>query len=140
MIGRLAPALVKADRAKRSVVLRRLNRVEYENTVRDLLKYARFHMSDGKKNVIRGKSLRAADGFRTVVDAAERDLRMAPGQLAGDLAGAAADVYDRAGARHVRVSEIGKPANGDGAGIGGVGRIVAAAFEDGVVVHLVGRW
>ena len=29
------------------------------STVRDLLKYARFHMSDGKKNVINGKSLRA---------------------------------------------------------------------------------
>ncbi|HYE99562.1 MAG TPA: DUF1592 domain-containing protein [Planctomycetota bacterium] len=36
VLGRLAPALVKADRATRSVVLRRLNRVEYENTVRDL--------------------------------------------------------------------------------------------------------
>ncbi len=29
------------------------------STVRDLLKYARFHMSNGKKNVITGKSLRA---------------------------------------------------------------------------------
>jgi CubicO group peptidase (beta-lactamase class C family) len=29
------------------------------STVRDLLKYARFHMSNGKKNVISGKSLRA---------------------------------------------------------------------------------
>lgn len=29
------------------------------STVRDLLKYARFHMSSGKKNVISGKSLRA---------------------------------------------------------------------------------
>lgn len=29
------------------------------STVRDLLKYARFHMSSGKKNVIKGKSLRA---------------------------------------------------------------------------------
>lgn len=29
------------------------------STVRDLLKYARFHMSDGKKNVISGKSLKA---------------------------------------------------------------------------------
>jgi CubicO group peptidase (beta-lactamase class C family) len=29
------------------------------STVRDLLKYARFHMSNGKKNVIRGKSLKA---------------------------------------------------------------------------------
>jgi CubicO group peptidase (beta-lactamase class C family) len=29
------------------------------STVRDLLKYARFHMSNGKKNVIKGKSLRA---------------------------------------------------------------------------------
>jgi CubicO group peptidase (beta-lactamase class C family) len=29
------------------------------STVRDLLKYARFHMSSGKKNVITGKSLRA---------------------------------------------------------------------------------
>jgi len=29
------------------------------STVRDLLKYARFHMSDGKKNAITGKSLRA---------------------------------------------------------------------------------
>src|SRR5215211_5758573 len=30
-----------------------------ESTVRDLLKYGRFHMSNGKKNVITGKSLRA---------------------------------------------------------------------------------
>ncbi len=29
------------------------------STVRDLLKYARFHMSNGKKNVITGKSLKA---------------------------------------------------------------------------------
>lgn len=29
------------------------------STVRDLLKYARFHMSNGKKNVISGKSLKA---------------------------------------------------------------------------------
>jgi CubicO group peptidase (beta-lactamase class C family) len=29
------------------------------STVRDLLRYARFHMSNGKKNVISGKSLRA---------------------------------------------------------------------------------
>lgn len=29
------------------------------STVRDLLKYARFHMSNGKRNVIKGKSLRA---------------------------------------------------------------------------------
>jgi len=29
------------------------------STVRDLLKYARFHMSNGKKNVISGRSLRA---------------------------------------------------------------------------------
>lgn len=29
------------------------------STVRDLLKYARFHMSNGKKNIISGKSLRA---------------------------------------------------------------------------------
>jgi CubicO group peptidase (beta-lactamase class C family) len=29
------------------------------STIRDLLKYARFQMSNGKKNVIRGKSLRA---------------------------------------------------------------------------------
>ena len=29
------------------------------STVRDLLKYARFHMSNGRKNVITGKSLRA---------------------------------------------------------------------------------
>jgi hypothetical protein len=29
------------------------------STVRDLLKYARFHMSNGKKNMITGKSLRA---------------------------------------------------------------------------------
>jgi len=29
------------------------------STVKDLLKYARFHMSNGKKNVISGKSLRA---------------------------------------------------------------------------------
>lgn len=29
------------------------------STVRDLLKYARFHMSHGKKNIITGKSLRA---------------------------------------------------------------------------------
>jgi CubicO group peptidase (beta-lactamase class C family) len=29
------------------------------STVQDLLKYARFHMSNGKKNVINGKSLRA---------------------------------------------------------------------------------
>jgi CubicO group peptidase (beta-lactamase class C family) len=29
------------------------------STVRDLLKYARFHMSNGKKNVVTGKSLRA---------------------------------------------------------------------------------
>jgi CubicO group peptidase (beta-lactamase class C family) len=29
------------------------------STVKDLLKYARFHMSNGKKNVITGKSLRA---------------------------------------------------------------------------------
>jgi CubicO group peptidase (beta-lactamase class C family) len=29
------------------------------STVRDLLKYARFHMSNGKKNVLSGKSLRA---------------------------------------------------------------------------------
>ena len=29
------------------------------STVRDLLKYARFHMSNGKKGVIRGKSLKA---------------------------------------------------------------------------------
>jgi CubicO group peptidase (beta-lactamase class C family) len=29
------------------------------STVRDLLKYARFHMSNGKKNILTGKSLRA---------------------------------------------------------------------------------
>jgi CubicO group peptidase (beta-lactamase class C family) len=29
------------------------------STVRDLLKYARFHMSNGKKNIVTGKSLRA---------------------------------------------------------------------------------
>ena len=32
------------------------------STVRDLIKYARFHMSYGKKNVITGKSLRAIVG------------------------------------------------------------------------------
>ena len=42
------------------------------STVRDLLKYARFHMSNGKKNVITGKSLRA---MRTPqVDAGPRGL------------------------------------------------------------------
>jgi len=42
------------------------------STVRDLLKYARFHMSSGKKNVITGKSLR---GMRVPqVDAGPRGL------------------------------------------------------------------
>jgi CubicO group peptidase (beta-lactamase class C family) len=42
------------------------------STVRDLLQYARFHMSNGKKGVIRGKSLRAMRVPR--VDAGPRGL------------------------------------------------------------------
>jgi hypothetical protein len=36
-VGWIRPRLLDADRARRAVVQRRLNRVEYENTVRDLL-------------------------------------------------------------------------------------------------------
>lgn len=37
LLGWIAPRLGEVDRAKREVVLRRLNRAEYENTIRDLL-------------------------------------------------------------------------------------------------------
>ncbi len=37
LLAELEPRLLEADRARRSVVQRRLNRVEYENTVHDLL-------------------------------------------------------------------------------------------------------
>src|SRR6185369_4850531 len=36
-LGRVAPSLSDADRARHGVLLRRLNRVEYENTLRHLL-------------------------------------------------------------------------------------------------------
>ena len=42
------------------------------STVRDLLKYARFHMSNGKKNLISGKSLRAMRAPQT--DAGPRGM------------------------------------------------------------------
>jgi hypothetical protein len=37
-LAKLAPSLTEADRAQREVVLRRLNRSEYENTIRDLFR------------------------------------------------------------------------------------------------------
>ncbi len=37
LLAELRPRLIETDRARREVVQRRLNRVEYENTVRDLL-------------------------------------------------------------------------------------------------------
>ena len=37
LLGALRPQLITVDRARRSVVQRRLNRIEYENTVHDLL-------------------------------------------------------------------------------------------------------
>ena len=55
----LAGALNSADRARSDVVLRRLNRVEYENTVRDL-----FHTNVNVKDVLPRDS--SADGFDNV--------------------------------------------------------------------------